>query len=243
MRWLFASDLDSSGIGEVAHSEYPVTKTLDGEFHPELRRVARYLPRQMVNAHTLSAVRMLTKVAALAVRTPRDVEVEQVGPIEVRLHQPVIREQRMPALLWIHGGGLVLGTAALDDTRCRDFARQLGIVVAAVEYRLAPEHPFPTPLEDCYAALTWLAGRADVDETRIAIGGASAGAGLAAALALLARDRGELRPVFQLLTYPMLDDRTATRTDLDGTNHRMWNNDGNRFGWQSYTGQTPERRR
>jgi acetyl esterase/lipase len=142
-------------------------------------------------------------------------------------------------LLWIHGGGYVIGSAAQDDAVCRRFADQLGIVVAAVEYRLAPEHRFPVPLHDCHDALVWLAGQPTVDPTRVAVGGASAGGGLAAALAVLARQRAEVPLAFQLLAYPMLDDRTAERTDLDESNFRLWNNEANRFGWQSYTGHRP----
>jgi acetyl esterase/lipase len=206
-------------------------------FHPDLRRAAPWLPRASVSRRTLKSVRMLTALAAL--RPAKDVKVEAVGPVSVRLHRPASIKQPSPALLWIHGGGFVFGTAAGEDEVCRHFARELGIVVASVDYRLAPEHPFPTPLHDCYNALTWLAGQTDVDATRIAIGGGSAGGGLAAALALLARERAELQPVLQLLTYPMLDDRTATRTDVDETNHRIWNNNANRFGWQSHTGHPP----
>jgi acetyl esterase/lipase len=99
----------------------------------------------------------------------------------IRLHRPSGAADRGPALLWIHGGGYMLGHAALDDSLCRRFARKLGITVAAVEYRLAPAHPFPAPLEDCYAALVSLAGLSTVDESRIAVAGASAGGGLAAA--------------------------------------------------------------
>jgi acetyl esterase/lipase len=103
-----------------------------------------------------------------------------------------------------------------------------------VDYRLAPEHPYPAPLEDCYSALTWLAGLPAVDPARVAIGGASAGGGLAAALALLARDRGEITPVLQLLAYPMLDDRSgAVPKNL---NYRLWSPKSNRFGWAAYLG-------
>jgi acetyl esterase/lipase len=126
-----------------------------------------------------------------------------------------------------------------DDATCRRFARALGAVVAAVEYRLAPEHPFPTPLHDCHDALAWLASRDDVDADRVAIGGASAGGGLAAGLALLARDRGEVGPVKQVLAYPMLDDRTVLRNDIDERSLRLWDNRANRFGWSSYTGLPP----
>ena len=139
-----------------------------------------------------------------------------------------------PALLWIHGGGYVMGTAKQDDRLCRRFARELGVTVAAVDYRLAPEHPYPAPLEDCYAALTWLAALPAVDPARVAIGGASAGGGLTAALALLARDRGEVTPTLQLLAYPMLDDRSASGPE--NPNYRLWSPKSNRFGWAAYLG-------
>jgi acetyl esterase/lipase len=142
-------------------------------------------------------------------------------------------------VLWIHAGGFVIGNAIREDDRCRELARALGAVVAAVDYRLAPEHPFPTPLHDCHDALTWLADRDEVDASRIAIGGSSAGGGLAAGLALLARERREVRPIFQLLVYPMLDDRTATRDSEHERDLRLWNSSSNRFGWRSYLGHEP----
>jgi len=165
--------------------------------------------------------------------------VRSIGQISIRLYGRASSEEPLPALLWIHGGGFVLGSAAQDDPVCRYFAQKLGIVIASVEYRLAPEFPFPVPLDDCYDALMWLAQQPHVDPRRIAVGGASAGAGLAAALALLARDRGEVQLAFQVLSYPMLDDRTTTRTDIDESYFRLWNNKANRFGWQSYLGQSP----
>lgn len=94
-------------------------------------------------------------------------------------------------LLWIHGGGYVLGDAAMDDGKCQRLARELATTVVGVNYRLAPAHPFPVPLHDCYDALQWLAAQSTIDPARIAVAGASAGGGLAAALALLARDRAK----------------------------------------------------
>jgi acetyl esterase/lipase len=152
----------------------------------------------------------------------------------VRLHRPGGGSRSGPALLWIHGGGYVIGSAQQDDDLCRRFARELGVIVAAVDYRLAPEHPYPAPLEDCYAALTWLAALPAVDPARIAIGGASAGGGLAAALALLARDRGEVTPTLQLLAYPMLDDRSGSTPE--NPKYRLWGPTSNRFGWAAYLG-------
>ncbi len=182
---------------------------------------------------------MTRALSSLPIPPPsRDATVETVGAVAVRVHRPPGGGPR-PAMLWIHGGGYVMGTAAQNDAVCRYFASALDIVVAAVDYRLAPESPFPLPLHDCHDALSWLAGRPDVDPHRIAVGGASAGGGLAAAVALLARERGEVELAFQLLVYPMLDDRTATRTDIDERHLRLWNNKANRFGWQSYTGLPP----
>lgn len=205
-------------------------------FHPDLRRAARWLPRSPIGPLTLRPIRMLSGLTRLL--PTKNVEVATVGPVTVRVHRPSGADVR-PALLWIHGGGYVMGTAAQDDALCRHFAETLGIVVASVDYRLAPESPFPVPIEDCYDGLTWLAGRNYVDGARLAVGGASAGGGLAAALALLARDRGEIPLALQLLAYPMLDDRTACRTGIDERNFRLWNNRSNRFGWQAYTGSAP----
>lgn len=138
------------------------------------------------------------------------------------------------ALLWIHGGGYVLGSAAMDDGLCRRLAEELGILVAAVDYRLAPAHPYPAALIDCYETLTWLAAHPEVDAKRVAVAGASAGGGLAAALALMARDRGEVDIAAQILLYPMLDDRTAMRRDADRGLRRLWNNASNALGWSAY---------
>lgn len=152
----------------------------------------------------------------------------------VRLFRPHTDAGPTPALLWIHGGGYVLGRAAQDDRLCRQFSERLGATIASVDYRLAPEHPYPAALQDCWSALTWLAGLPAVDPARVAIGGASAGGGLAAALALWARDRRELAPALQLLVYPMLDDRSAQLPV--NPNYRLWNARSNRFGWASYLG-------
>lgn len=206
------------------------------EFHPELRRSARLLPRQMITPVTLPFVRAASRLMWNSNHGPDDVEVLTLSSgVGVRLFRPS-GVTPGPALLWIHGGGYVIGDAAQDDVLCRRFARELGATVVSVNYRLAPEHPYPTPLEDCYSALGWLTRLPSVDSARVAIGGASAGGGLAAALALLTRDRGEISLVAQLLVYPMIDDRTVHRTGLDHPGHRLWNQSSNRFGWRAYLG-------
>ncbi len=198
------------------------------------------LPRWGVGPRVVKLSRRLERRKRSERRLPADVSVETVGEISVRIHHPPSDTVKpFAALLWIHGGGFIIGSAKQDDRFCRLVARELGVLVAAVDYRLAPEHPFPTPLHDCHDALEWLASRSDVDANAIAIGGGSAGGGLAAGLALLARDRGVVTPVLQLLAYPMLDDRTALRSDLDERNMRLWNNKANNFGWTSYLGASP----
>ena len=148
-----------------------------------------------------------------------------------------------PALLHIHGGGYVLGTADIGDISNRAFALALGITVISVDYRLAPETRWPGALEDCYTALVWLhdnAAALGVDATRIAIAGESAGGGHAAALALYARDKGGPAICFQLLDAPMLDDRTGTEADPHPhVGHFVWTPAKNRFGWEALLGAAP----
>ncbi|WP_280434658.1 alpha/beta hydrolase [Nocardia carnea] len=202
-------------------------------FHPDLRR-ARLLPRSIVHPRTLGLIRRITGRTGAA--QPLGGTVERIDEaVTVRVFRPAAVPRPGPALLFIHGGGYVIGNAAMGDRFCRLVADRLGVVAASVEYRLAPDHPFPVPLEDCYAGLRWLAAQSDVDPQRIAIAGESAGGGLAAALALLARDRGQIRPALQLLSYPMLDDRTSA-AGLDPRRMRLWSARSNRYGWSSYLG-------
>jgi acetyl esterase/lipase len=190
-------------------------------------------------------------LAGLMPPLPADVAITDVyapnafdgASVRVRLYRPVEAGGPLPTLLWIHGGGYVMGTPEMNDPQCAEFARALPALVASVDYRLAPEHPYPVPLEDCYAALRWVQEQASelgVDRERIAIGGASAGGGLAAALALLARDRGEVPVRFQLLVYPMLDDRNQTPSSYEITDRRLiWTREWNTIGWRAYLGREP----
>ncbi|MFE5478478.1 alpha/beta hydrolase [Nocardia sp. NPDC056541] len=204
------------------------------DFHPDLR-FARYLPRTVVGSRSVGLIRKLT--ARSGSRPPSEGVLERVDAnVTVRLFRPDGARPKAPAVLFVHGGGYLIGNAAMGDGFCRRVAGELGAVAASVEYRLAPEHPFPVPLEDCYAALRWLAARSDVDARRIALVGESAGGGLAAALAHLCTWSAEVSPVLQVLSYPMLDDRTTARTYPTPGRLRLWNERSNRLGWRSYLG-------
>ncbi len=160
----------------------------------------------------------------------------------MRIYQPTDRPATLPALLWIHGGGYVLGSVERDDLLAKHLARVGQCVVASVEYRLAPEHPFPAPVEDCYAALKWLSAHSaefGVNKSRIAIGGASAGGGLAAGLALLTRDRAEVEVAFQLLIYPMIDDRNIAPASATVPDTFVWTRENNLMGWRALLGREP----
>jgi acetyl esterase/lipase len=163
--------------------------------------------------------------------------------VRVLVYRPKNVRGKLPGLLWIHGGGYILGTADADDQSVKNFVSTVGCAAVSVDYRLAPETPHPGPVEDCYAALKWMyehAAELGVDTTRIAIGGASAGGGLAAALGVLTRDRGEVPLIFQLLIYPMLDDRTVSTAEPHPyTGEFVWTKEYNSFGWTSLLGQEP----
>ncbi|MDA9560186.1 alpha/beta hydrolase [Porticoccaceae bacterium] len=168
------------------------------------------------------------------------------GPeVWVRAYRPKSQVEPLPALLWIHGGGYCLGSMEADDHMVRQMVREVGFVVISVDYRLAPEHPFPAALNDATAALQWLADNTDtlaVDPARIAIGGISAGAGLAAGLALHTRDKTDIQLAFQFLLCPMIDDRCVTASSHMITDKRVWNRYSNLIAWKHYLhrDKTPE---
>lgn len=176
---------------------------------------------------------------------PEEIMVPSIhgGPeIPVFLYRPAASQPGGGAILHIHGGGMVMGSIKQMQAGPAAMAAVAGVPVVSVEYRLAPENPFPAPQEDCHSALAWLAGQAGAlgfDAGRIVVAGESAGGGLAAALAIMARDLGGPAIAGQLLTYPMLDHRTggdACPYRNPTTGEFIWTRASNRFGWRALQG-------
>ncbi|MFT9165848.1 MAG: alpha/beta hydrolase, partial [Komagataeibacter saccharivorans] len=160
--------------------------------------------------------------------------------VRVLVYRPRKRQPNAPAMVYIHGGGLVSGHPEVDDPKCQVLASRMGFVIVSVDYRLAPEVKYPGAIEDCYAALKWMndnAAQLGINPDKVAVAGESAGGGLSAALALMARDRKEYRLAYQLLIYPMLDDRTATKVDPEPDfGEFVWTRSANKYAWEAYLG-------
>ncbi|WP_285398505.1 alpha/beta hydrolase [Lysinibacillus sp. fls2-241-R2A-57] len=216
---------------------------MENRINPELREtLSLFPPLDLDNVEaTREGMAATAQPAAIADNISVENKVIQ-GPddndsLRLRIYKQKEKKGDLPALLWIHGGGYVIGAPEGDDLLCQRFVNEANCIVVSVDYRLAPEHPYPAPLEDCYAALKWIADHAidlGIDSARIGIAGASAGGGLTAALALLARDRNYPKLSFQMPLYPMIDDRNNTPSSLEITGHMIWNHDLNQKGWEMY---------
>jgi acetyl esterase/lipase len=207
---------------------------------PELRPVLDAFELPAIDAEGVASMRSASfaspELSDAVVRTEHEVAADP--PVPVRVHRAKEARGLLPGVVTIHGGGYVIGSYDMDSPLLDRWCPGLGVVGVSVEYRLAPETQYPGPLEDCYAALRWTYDNADalgIDKDRIGLYGLSAGGGLAAALALLARDRGEVPLAFVLLDCPMIDDRQRTQSvTADGL--YVWGAGSNEFGWRSYLG-------
>jgi acetyl esterase/lipase len=188
-------------------------------------------------------------LAAEGVERPTDDRIEEIertipGPVgapevPIRIYMPKDRTEAGPGFVNFHGGGFVIGDLEMEHPRCLTMAAEGGAVSVGVDYRLAPENPFPAGVEDCYAALQWVAEHAEelkIDPARIAIGGGSAGGNLTAAVALMARDRGGPDVALQMLIYPIIDDRCETPSMVDGAGLYVWDAQNTLDAWDQYIG-------
>lgn len=219
---------------------------------PELRPMLEMLPKNDFSDSNIKDIRKKMKSLMEAMPSTKiegvqmqEHYIEKDGfKIRVLVYSPTTAEDTAkPALLYIHGGGYVMGSPDEFVARNEMFCKELGAVVVSVDYRLAPEHRYPIPLEDCYAALAWIfenLDALDVNGDKVGIYGESAGGGLAAALALLTRDRKEFSIAHQFLVYPMLDDRTCVTPEPNPyTGEFVWTPESNHYGWSSLLGHEP----
>ncbi|PCF84973.1 alpha/beta hydrolase [Staphylococcus intermedius] len=213
----------------------------------DLQHVAKSMTRQKLTRDNLEDYRANVLSHAKTAIDPRlDVTIEDVEvpyedtSIHVILFRPNKALTYMPGYLYMHGGGMVSGGAHLDNSDNALIAHELGCVFVSVDYHLAPETIFPGQLEACYAVLKWMYDQADtlhIDRSKLAVGGNSAGGMLAASLAQLALDRGEVNIIFQNLHIPMLSDHTVLEAPSNPyAGHFGWNRDMNRFAWEMYLG-------
>ncbi|WP_372571237.1 alpha/beta hydrolase [Ruegeria jejuensis] len=203
--------------------------------NPELADAYRWLPVfPYFNRATIPLGRFLYNMGSKTkAEFGATVDEYNIGPLLLRVFRPIA-----PALeggvLWIHGGGFIAGTTEQVNEVASRFARWLRVPIVTVEYRWAPENPYPAALDDVHAAWQWMLDAEDIDSTRMAILGQSGGGGLAAALVNRIHDEGGQQPVAQVLHYPMLDDRTAADRSLDKETFEIWNNRCNKVAWNAY---------
>jgi acetyl esterase/lipase len=207
---------------------------------PEIWEAVRDIPDFVFSVET---VPMMRANAVFAPVESQDIERNELktgpeGGVELTLLRPRGAVGDLPVLFWMHGGGTVIGNRFMDNDRLNEWCRSLSCVCVSVEYRLAPEAPYPAAIDDCDEGLRYIVDHAAelrLDPRRIGLAGRSAGGGLAAALALRWRNRGDDHVAFQYLEYPMLDDRMNTPSSmLDGL--PLWSRESNAFGWRSYLG-------
>lgn len=218
-----------------------------GRVDPELRRRGSRLRTPAVTRANLPLVRKLRKAAAQPA-DGTDVQERTIdgpaGPLTIYIYtrrgQAAPTERpAIPAVLYTHGGGFILGSAAGYHEAVSWYTQNLDVVAISTEYRLAPEHRYPAALDDVHCAYRWLVQHATelgIDHTRIAVAGESAGGGLTAALCQRLHDEGGQQPAFQALIYPMLDDRPALRHVPEDIAEYIWRPSSNRLGWASYLG-------
>jgi len=224
-------------------------------YDPELAAALEFLPEGGLDLNDLPGTRlgfmaMIEPMNADLDRSGVEIENRSIpGPdgapeVPVRIYTPTGLAATTAGILHIHGGGFVIGNLDSELGSCLNLCRELGVVVVSMDYRLAPEHPYPAGLEDCYAALTWTSNNAadlNIDPARIAVLGMSAGGGLTAATVLLAKERGGPAICYQYLGIPELDDRLNTTSMQAFDDTPLWNRPSAELSWDAYLGDSYQR--
>jgi len=216
---------------------------------PELRSILSAMPKMNLTLERLESIRNWMKETSInnSSLTSESISIsnqfisgsDEETQIRVRIYKPITKKENLSGLLWMHGGAYTLGLPEQDDVICQRFVSESNCVVVSVDYRLAPENPFPAPVEDCYAALKWFSENAEklgTDVSQIAVAGISAGGGLAAAVSLLARDRKGPSIAFQMPLSPMIDNRNISPSSHEILDRRVWNRTENLQAWEMYLG-------
>ena len=217
---------------------------LDEQIHPDLRQ-ALAESEPFFQFSDIAEKRIWADSVIEDYEIPEFIDVFNVfvpGPagapdVRVRVYREKNPKEPQPGLMWLHGGGYVFRKPENEELQCIDIVRETKCIVVSVDYRSAPENPYPAALEDCYAALVWMEKggmQYNIDPSRLAVAGQSAGGGLTAALSLLARDRKGPNILFQIPIYPMIDDRNATWSTREMLDLRAWNGEASISCWNAY---------
>ena len=218
---------------------------LESRLDPQLREIFRVLPPIAIGREVVQRERVELSDALREVERPPGFSdrfipgLEHDPLVRLRSYRPPAASGRLPALIWLHGGGWTLGVPEVDERMLQEFADQVALQIVSVDYRLAPEHPFPAALRDAEAALRWTfehSAELQVDPEQLFVGGSSAGANLAAGLCVKLRDGAQPNPAFQLLLYPALDDRLDTPSMHEIADRRTIHREFLRDCWRSYLG-------
>ncbi|WP_057914502.1 alpha/beta hydrolase [Peribacillus muralis] len=217
---------------------------MEENIHPELRDLFSVIPSMLISKESLQGMRESLRQMTSVQGNEKAETIEKYIPgkkgdpdVRVLIHRPKNQTDVLPGLYYIHGGAFVMGEADLMAATCENYAVNMQCVVVNVDYRLAPEHPYPAGLEDCYAGLQWFvdyAAELKTNPDHIVVAGGSAGGGLVAALTLLARDRKGPKIAAQFPLYPMIDDRCESPSNKEITDNRVWNGISNRNSWDMY---------
>ncbi len=221
-------------------------------YDPELAAVIDLLPEGLIDLTNPAA----SRAAFVEMIDAMNAEINTEGvvckesatagdvTVPIRIYTPAGLAEKAPALLHIHGGGFVIGNLDSEMGTCYALCRELGAVIVSVDYRLAPEFPYPAALDDCFGALSWMASEAEqlsIDTSRVGVFGISAGGGLAAATCLAAKERGGPAIAFAYLGIPELDDRLQTPSMQQFTDTPMWNRPNAELSWDAYLGSNWQR--